>query len=275
MVAFQAATSRLFTRRGLLLAPFPTAMGGADLGTTPSTSETLMEVLVSIGRGSLPLGRLYEGHVNAIKLVALYGNRETLDLMREEAAAGRPSGVWMAEDGAPLRLTRTRDGLVLQGRKILASGSGHFRRPLVAALGEEGSVMVIPWIVDLARADTSGWTTQGMRATETGSVDFTGIEVTPAEIVGQPGDYMRSPFFRGGAWRVIAVQLGGLEGMMALYKAQVMAGRKRVRSASARPIRRSAHRHADRSIVGDRRLPTCRDGMRRSCGDRRLRRSRP
>ena len=210
---------------GLLLAPFPTNMGGHALGSTASTSETLMEVLVSIGAGSLSLGRLYEGHVNAIRLVSLYGDGDALDLMREEAAAGFPSGVWMAEDGSPLRLTRKADRLVLDGRKILASGCGHFRRPLVAALSDEGSVMVIPFIADLARADASAWTTQGMRATATGSVDFTGIEVTRAEIVGKPGDYMRSPFFRGGAWRVIAVQLGGLEAMMALYKAQAAASR--------------------------------------------------
>ncbi len=210
---------------GLLLAPFPADMGGADLGRTPSTAASLMEVLVAIGHGSLSLGRLYEGHVNAIKLVALYGSRENLALMHREAAAGIPSGVWMAEDGTPLRLEQEAGRLVLQGRKILASGCGHFRRPLVAAVSAEGSRMVIPFLADAARADASAWTTQGMRATATGSVDFTGIAVTSAEIVGEAGDYMRSPFFRGGAWRVIAVQLGGLEGLMALYKAQVAGSR--------------------------------------------------
>lgn len=210
---------------GLLMAPFPAALGGAGLGSSAPTAEALRDILVAIGRGSLSLGRLYEGHVNAIKLVALYGDDDNLELLREEAAAGYPSGVWMAEDGIPLRLS-TRDGQrVLEGRKILASGSGRFRRPLVAALGDMGPQMVIPFIADPARADVSAWTTQGMRATATGAVDFTGIAVTRAETVGGTGDYMRSPFFRGGAWRVIAVQLGGLEALMAHYKAQVASSR--------------------------------------------------
>ena len=213
---------------GLLLAPFPSEMGGGGLGTSAATCPALLDVLVSIGRGSLSLGRLYEGHVNAIKLVALYGGGENLELLREEAAAGFPSGVWMAEDGSALRLTSLGSRRVLDGRKILASGCGHFRRPLVAVLSEAGSTMAIPFIADASRADTSGWTIQGMRATATGTIDFTGIEVTRAEIVGEPGDYMRSPYFRGGAWRVIAVQLGGLEAIMDLYREQVAESRNAV-----------------------------------------------
>ena len=60
-----------------------------------------------------------------------------------------------------------------------------------------------------------------MRATATGTVDFDGIDVTEDEIVGAPGDYLRPPFFRGGAWRVLAVQLGGLEGVMEAYKEEL------------------------------------------------------
>ena len=164
-------------------------------------------------------GRLYEGHVNALALVARYGTAANLQLLADEVAAGRPSGVWMA--GEPLRIVRDQAGrMVLHGRKILCSGAGHFRRPLVAAEHEGGSVMVIPHVAD-ARADASGWTAQGMRATATGTVDFTDLVIGPDEIVGPPGDYLRSPYFRGGAWRVIAVQLGGLEAILDQYRMQL------------------------------------------------------
>ena len=60
-----------------------------------------------------------------------------------------------------------------------------------------------------------------MRGSATGNVDFTDIVVAPDDILGQPGDYLRSPYFRGGAWRVLAVQLGGVEAVLDLYKTQL------------------------------------------------------
>ena len=201
----------------LLRAPLPLTRGGNALGM--HDPECLSDVLSALGTGSLALGRLYEGHVNALALLARYGTDANIDLMAEEVAAGRPSGVWMA--GEPLRLVQDGAGLfVLRGRKILCSGAGHFQRPLVAAEYADGSVMVIPRVYD-DRADATGWTAHGMRATATGTVDFDGIVVTEDEIVGKPGDYLRAPYFRGGAWRVLAVQLGGLEAILDHYRLQL------------------------------------------------------
>ena len=203
---------------GLLTAPFPPSLGG--LGIAFGTPRVLQPVLTEVGTGNLALGRLYEGHVNAVGLVARYGNAANLKLLRDDTGATAPTGVWMA--GEPLRLVQQTDGaLVLRGRKILCSGAGFVRRPLVAADYDGGSIMLIPRLPDECRVDTSGWISQGMRATATGTVDFDGIEIGPDEIVGAPGDYMRPPFFRGGAWRVIAVQLGGLEAVLATYKDQL------------------------------------------------------
>ena len=120
--AFPSEDIALLHRRGLLEAPFPIAMGGDGIGI--GAPEQLCSVLSSIGRGSLPLGRLYEGHVNAVALVARYGSPANLDLLWREAAAGRLGGVWMA--GEPLRLVRERSGFYrLRGRKLLCSGARH------------------------------------------------------------------------------------------------------------------------------------------------------
>ncbi len=218
-------------------------MGGIGIGCDPDDPERLMDVLVAVGRGSLSLGRLYEGHVNAVTLVARYGAAANLEILRQEALAGIPSGVWMAEAATPLRLerdtelatsqdgasrkdgTKPTDQATLKGEKILASGAGHFRRPLVAARDGEASMMVIPFVADPLRADAGSWTTLGMRATATGTVDFTGIRVGADEIVGKPGDYMTSPWFRGGAWRVIAVQLGGVEAILGHFRDQLAGSR--------------------------------------------------
>ena len=222
--SFPTADIEELHRCGLLMAPFPAAFGGEDLGI--GAPDTLRCVLTAIGRGSLPLGRLYEGHVNAVALTAHYGTPANLQLLMQDAQAGRPSGVWMA--GEPLRLERGGNGrLVLRGRKVLCSGAGHFRRPLVAAEHDGGSQMVIPFVDPPDRAEAASWTAQGMRATATGSVDFDGIEVGDDEIVGATGDYLRAPYFRGGAWRVIAVQLGGLEAVLDCFGAQLRASPNR------------------------------------------------
>ena len=191
----------------LVTAVLPVRNGGAGLSGVP-----LSEVLRSIGSGSLPLGRLFEGHVNALELVLRYGEREQVDLVAAEARAGKLFGVWNTDASNDLRLIRRRERYRLVGRKILASGAGHIERPLVTATDEDGRrLMVLPKLRPSDRADLSGWTAQGMRASATGAVDFTGIEIDPIEILGRAGDYERQPWFSGGAWRFAAVQLGGME----------------------------------------------------------------
>jgi alkylation response protein AidB-like acyl-CoA dehydrogenase len=66
--------------------------------------------------------------------------------------------------------------------------------------------------------DTSSWQAQGMRATATGTVDFTGRRITDRERIGAPGDFMRQPHFSGGAWRFCAVHTGATERLVDLFR---------------------------------------------------------
>jgi len=199
---------------GLLTAVLPVKCGGAGL-----TGLSLSEVLRSIGSGSLPLGRLFEGHVNALELVLRYGNHQRVELVAEEARAGKTFGVWNTDDSNGLRLIHRHGRSWLEGRKVLASGAGHIERPLVIATDEDGRrLMVLPKMGTPDRADLSGWRAQGMRASATGAVDFTGVEIKPIEIVGREGDYERQPWFSAGAWRFAAVHLGGMERLFDLLR---------------------------------------------------------
>lgn len=205
--AYPAEDVAALHESGLATAVLPVKSGGAGL-----SGVALSEVLQSIGSGSLPLGRLFEGHVNALELVLRCGERQQIDMVAEEARAGKLFGVWNTDDANDLRLIRRRERYRLVGRKILASGAGHIERPLVTATDEDGRrLMVLPRLRPSDRADLSGWTAQGMRASATGAVDFTGIEIDPIEILGRAGDYERQPWFSAGAWRFAAVQLGGME----------------------------------------------------------------
>ena len=101
------------------------------------------------------------------------------------------------------------------GSKIYASGAGHVERPLITARLADGSVrMVVPQLAAGERADLSGWVAHGMRASATGTLDFSGLEVGAAEMIGEPGDYLRQPIFSAGAWRFAAVHLGGIERLL-------------------------------------------------------------
>ena len=180
--AYPAADVAALHESGLLTAVLPITSGGAGL-----SGVALSEILRSIGSGSLPLGRLFEGHVNALDLVRRYGNHQRIELVADEVRAGKLFGVWNTDDANGLRLIHRHGRSWLEGRKILASGAGHIERPLVTATDENGRrLMVLPKIGSEG-ADLSSWRAQGMRASATGAVDFTGVEIEPIEIVGQRG----------------------------------------------------------------------------------------
>ncbi len=65
-----------------------------------------------------------------------------------------------------------------------------------------------------------------MRATATGTVDFTGLAVGPSDVIGGPGDYYRAPGFKGGAWRFAAVQAGAVLRLAQLVREELRARRR-------------------------------------------------
>ena len=196
-------------RLGSLAAPLPREAGGLGAGSEPAGARLIAGMLRLIGQGHLATGRLFEGHVNAIKLVAAYGTPAQMSLVAGDVRAGHLFGLWVTEAAPGLRLL---DG-ILQGGKIFCSGAGHARRALVTAQPKAGPpVMAVVALDDGQRSRPSAMRLQGMRAAVTGAVDLTGL---PAQIIGQPGDYLRQPEFSAGAWRTSAVTLGGLEALVA------------------------------------------------------------
>ncbi len=204
---------------GLLLAPLPRALGGRGWGSEPDGALPLMRALRLIGRASLPLGRLFEGHCNTLRLLARHGTPAQCEVAAADARRGVLFGMWNTGDPAGLWLDPAVDGpegdLVLRGRKCFCSGAGLVERALVTA--REGNapprMVLVPLPRGTARADLSRWTPTGMRASATGDVDFSGLPAPFGTLIGAPGDYTRQPGFSGGAWRFLAVQLGGIEAL--------------------------------------------------------------
>ncbi|MEP9380636.1 acyl-CoA dehydrogenase family protein [Aquabacter sp. CN5-332] len=191
------------------------SLGSSGADANPSDISVLRNLLSSIGYASLPVGRLFEGHVNALILIGRYGTTEQARVAASDAVEGSIFGVWNTEGANGLRLCPADGGDFLEGAKTFASGAGFIARPLVTARLPDGeSQMVLPRIPPKelsSRADLLDWTATGMRASVTGTFDFSGLKVLEGDLIGKAGDYQRQPTFSAGAWRFLAVQLGGME----------------------------------------------------------------
>ena len=207
---------------GLTMAAFDAAVGGAGLGE-PDQQPTLCTILRRIGAADLSVARLFEGHVNAIMLVSKYGTSAQIASLAASVRNGNLTGVWGAEDANGLRREPRDEAWSLQGRKVFASGAGLLAKPLVTVGTPQGPIVYMLDLMPGHRADTSVWKPLGMKATASGNIDLTNIVVGRSEQVGEPGDFMRQPFFSGGAWRFCAAQLGAMERLTGLYGDQLRA----------------------------------------------------
>jgi alkylation response protein AidB-like acyl-CoA dehydrogenase len=205
-----------FRRCGLAMSPFPKELGGAGL-CEPARSNDLCTILRLLGSADLSVARLYEGHINAVSLVARYGDQDQLQALSARVATGGLSAVWGADDAKGLHVINGRKP-VLQGRKILASGAGFVTDPIVTAKAGDGQVMCLLQLAMDEKVDLSAWTAQGMRSTATGAIDLSGIVVTAENMVGVAGDFMRQPYFSGGAWRFCAAHVGATERLVDLFR---------------------------------------------------------
>ena len=196
------------TWAGLLVLPLPPRVGGVSLGSPGGDPIALATLLRRIGRASLSVARLYEGHVNAVKLVSLYGDAATRARAWRAVRSGALMGVWGADGSPPLE----RGGNDrLSGTKRFASGLGLVSLAVVSLSGEDGIRLALAPAGETAREDASGWRVSGMRATASGTYDFTDVE--PWAELGTVGDYVREPHFEGGTWRYCAAHLGGAEAL--------------------------------------------------------------
>ncbi|NIJ54501.1 acyl-CoA dehydrogenase family protein [Dyadobacter arcticus] len=186
-----------------------------------NTSQ-LIDVLIMLGSASLPVGRIYEGHANALLLISLFGDQQQKDTYFSEVFNKQCLfGVWNTQDGDGVKIHDIGNGKYkLSGAKTFCSGAGWIQRPLIT--GELISTKTEGWqmcIIPEAKvkeivSDASFWQPLGMRASASFRMDFSGIVLDQSDLLGPPGAYYQQPYFSGGAIRFAAVQLGGAIAMM-------------------------------------------------------------
>ena len=181
----------------------------------------LLQLLKLVGRGNLALGRIYEGHVNALLLIHLYATPEQRRRWYREVRAGHLFGVWNTEaaDGVNLYL-RPDHSVRVKGSKTFCSGADHVTRPLITGHLHGLTGKIGGWqmaIVDLDEndipVDPTFWTPLGMQESVSFKLDFSQVVLQQRHLLGKPDDYQVQPSFSGGAIRFAAVQLGAAEAL--------------------------------------------------------------
>ena len=201
----------------LLSAPLRPKLGGLGLGIDAAMTGDLLRLLKQIGRGNLAVGRIYEGHVNALQLIQTFGTPQQIEAYAHDARdRHKIFGVWNAEAEDGVKLQPLANGRYrLEGSKTFCSGCGFVDRPFASGTLPDGSwqMCIVPMEKVATVSDPSWWQPAGMRATASFKVDFSGVELDETSLIGKPGDYFRQPWLTTGVIRFAAVQLGGAEAL--------------------------------------------------------------
>jgi alkylation response protein AidB-like acyl-CoA dehydrogenase len=208
-----------------MAAPVLRRFGGLGLGTEPGGTASLLGLLAEIGRGNLSLGRIYEGHVNALHLIATYGTRSQIEDAGRDARDGRLLfGIWNTEGADGVTIDPVGGGRYrLHGAKTFGSGAGVVARAIVPGRLPDGGwqMCLVPMDQVETSTDPSWWRPMGMYGSASFRVDFSGVEVGEEQLIGGPGDYQRQPWLSAGAIRFAAVQLGGAEALFDVARAEL------------------------------------------------------
>ncbi|MDB5242014.1 MAG: Acyl-CoA dehydrogenase, partial [Spirosoma sp.] len=193
---------------GLLSVTLP----GYDLDFNRGQTARLLHLLKRIGSANLAVGRVYEGHINALYLIHLYASpKQRSDWYADVIQHRRLFSVWntQAENGVrinEIQSSGNRSIYQLTGAKTFCSGAGWVHRPLITGelqatdrLGNPRKgwqMAVVPTEqVSAIVEDSQFWRPLGMRASASFKLDFTGIGLAETDLLGQPGDYLKQPYF--------------------------------------------------------------------------------
>lgn len=207
---------RVLANEGLLAAPLRLDGAGAPEYAVPA--HVALRVLTRLGGLDLSLGRLYEGHLNALQVISLYGSDRQRAALARDVRSRVLYGVWGADGTPSFCAEREGDAAYrLGGKKRYASGIGLVGTALVPyARDDAGMRMIVVPVDDPERMDRSTWSMRGMIGSRSGTYDFDGLVVGSDSVLGKPGDYQIEPYFVGGIWRCAAVQLGAIERLTSL-----------------------------------------------------------
>ncbi|MET3496567.1 acyl-CoA dehydrogenase [Variovorax boronicumulans] len=203
------ALRQLQLRHGCDLALKHLVDAGIDVLPRPGAGQTLTRwrVLAEVAAHDLSLVKLFEGHTDALAILAELGGAP-------DTPAGACWGTWCAEPpDARVVLDAEEGGRVrLTGTKAWCSGAASVTHAVVSGWNAEGQPCLAAVAMDQpgVRVTGEGWHAVGMAGSA--SVDVRFDNATAVQI-GRPGDYVsRAGFWQGGAG-IAACWFGGALGL--------------------------------------------------------------
>ena len=196
---------------GWLQAALPSEMGGKGWGQSAAGANDGFTALFSLASASLPATRLYEGHINAIRLIDRHGTPAQRDRFLAEVRDGALLAIWGAEGDRPTRIVAADHNHALHGTKTFASGLGEVAYAIVTARDEQGACqMVIAPAGEPHRWRTEVWDVTAMVGTSSGEFNTDHLPASQEWLLGQPGALWMEPDFNGGVWRLCAGYAGAM-----------------------------------------------------------------
>jgi len=204
------ALASLTLRHGCDLALKHLVDAGLDVLPLPGGGQTLARwrVLAAVAAHDLSLVKLFEGHTDALAILAELGGVPAVP-------PGARWGTWCAEPPDARVVFEACEGgrdLRLNGTKAWCSGAASVTHAVVSGWNTEGEPCLAAVAMDQpgVRVTGEGWHAVGMAASASVDVRFDDARAVP---VGQPGDYTRRPGFWQGGAGIAACWFGGALGI--------------------------------------------------------------
>ncbi|QXH49030.1 acyl-CoA/acyl-ACP dehydrogenase [Pseudomonas fakonensis] len=178
-----------------------------DLLPLPGQGHTLQrwQTLARVAGCDLALAKLYEGHTDALAILAECG--------AAHHAGDGLWGVWAAEppDARVQVVAREGERVRLQGRKAWCSGALQIDRALVTAWeGDQQQLVAIELSHPSQRIQADHWQAVGMATTCSVEIEF---DNSDGLAIGSPGQYLARPGFWHGGAGIAACWYGAAEAL--------------------------------------------------------------
>ncbi|MBV8220812.1 MAG: hypothetical protein JO325_20300 [Solirubrobacterales bacterium] len=206
--SFPRKPMSLLERAGLLA-------WNAQPGTSRPPAADELELVRQVARADGSVGRIYDGHLNAVERLAVQAPAAVRDQELAAVVDRRlRAGVWGGDpgpgEGLPATVVEVEGSEVLRGVKTFCSGAGGLDRTLILARQARGGPPLAVWI-DLTderrvQVDPTWYRSYGLRASVSHRVEFHDAPVLAR--FGAPGSLAEQPWFSRDALRTAASWAG-------------------------------------------------------------------
>lgn len=204
---FPAGPIGLLERSGMLA-------WNARAGTSRPSAADELELVRQVARADGSVGRIFDGHLNAVERLAVQAPVDVRDRELAAVAARRMrAGVWGGDpapgEGPPASVLEVDGAEVLRGVKTFCSGAGGLDRALILARSPAEGPPVAVWVDLIDRrveVDPSWYRSHGLRASVSHRVVFRDAPVIAR--FGSPGSLAAQPWFSRDALRTAASWAG-------------------------------------------------------------------